>query len=479
MDLYEIIRCVRRRFLVFAIVAVAVIAAGAAYALTQKQTYESTTTLQFGPKKETVLTPTESQSDSTTGTTTVINPAITFAWDKVSGTQISNAAHDAVRPSWLKKHVTSTLPFDISEEQLASQVSANPVNDTTLLNITGRSTDPRQAEQISHAVASGIQSDVTLNSQFATVASDFTTDKAKRSSLPTYLTVIAIDIAGLLLGVVAALLWDRLFPRITDARSLCEAAGMPVLGVLPSHPAVNKEPRAFVGAEPVTILEDPIRMVLANLTVPQREARARSLAVVGMTSRSGASAVAANLAIVTAELGSTVLLVDADLRKPSLSTIFDVAAGPGLSSVTDAEDDLTKIAHQTTYPRVGVVPAGDAPDSRAQESEVYYRQLPRFEGMTDLVVVLARPLRAGPETRLVMGVVDEVVLVVESGALRPREVEEAVAGLRMLGIHLAGAVLTGAPKREARRWRYGYGVRRVGEPLGLPAGEVGLGPAAT
>jgi len=289
MDLYEIIRCVRRRFLVFAIVAVAVIAAGAAYALTQKQTYESTTTLQFGPKKESVTAPTETQTDGTT--TTVINPAITFAWDKVSGTQISNAAHDAVRPSWLKKNVTATLPFDISEGQLSSQVSANPVNDTTLLNITGRSTDPKQAEEISHAVAQAIQSDVTLNSQFATVDADFTTDKAKRASLPTYVTVIAIDIAGLLLGVVAALLWDRLFPRITDARSLCEAAGMPVLGVLPSHPAVNKEPRAFVGAEPVTILEDPIRMVLANLTVPQREARARSLAVVGMTSRSGASAV--------------------------------------------------------------------------------------------------------------------------------------------------------------------------------------------
>ena len=99
--------------------------------------------------------------------------------------------------------------------------------------------------------------------------------------------------------------------------------------------------------------------------------------------------------------------------------------------------------------------------------------------MTDLVIVSSRPMRAGPETRLVLGVVDEVVLVVESGALRPREVEEAAAGLRMLGIHLVGAVLTGAPKREARRWRYGYGVRRVGEPLGLPPGEVGLGPAAT
>ena len=90
------------------------------------------------------------------------------------------------------------------------------------------------------------------------------------------------------------------------------------------------------------------------------------------------------------------LLVDADLRKPSLSTIFDVAAGPGLRSVTDAEDDLTKIAHQTTYPRVGVVSAGDAPESRAQESELYHRQLPRFEGMTDLVVILARPLAGGP-----------------------------------------------------------------------------------
>src|SRR5690242_5008422 len=137
MDLYEIIRCVRRRFLVFAIVAVAVIAAGAAYALTQKQTYESTTTLQFGPKKESALAPTQSSSDGSTGQTTVINPAITFAWDKVSGTQISNAAHDAVRPSWLKKHVVSSLPFDISEGTLSGQVSANPVNDTTLLNITG------------------------------------------------------------------------------------------------------------------------------------------------------------------------------------------------------------------------------------------------------------------------------------------------------------------------------------------------------
>ena len=129
MDLYEIIRCVRRRFLVFAIVAVAVIAAGAAYALTQEQTYESTTTLQFDPKKVSDVTTPSRRATATTRRRTVINPAITFAWDKVSGTQISNAAHDAVRASWLKKNVTSTLPFDISEGQLSSQVSANPVND--------------------------------------------------------------------------------------------------------------------------------------------------------------------------------------------------------------------------------------------------------------------------------------------------------------------------------------------------------------
>jgi succinoglycan biosynthesis transport protein ExoP len=479
MDLYEIIRCVRRRFLIFAVVAVAVIAAGAAYALTQEQTYESTTTLQFDPKKLSDVT-TEPPADSTsTPSTTVINPAITYAWDKVAGTQISNAAHDAVRASYLEKHVVSDLSFDISGQELSKQVSANPVNDTTLLTITGRSTDPKQAKEISNAVASAIQQDVTNTSPFANVDSDFTTESAKQASLPTWLVVIAIDIAGLLLGVVAALLWDRLFPRVTDARSLSEAAGMPVLGVLPSNAAVNKEARAFVGTETAGLLEDPIRMVLANLTVPQREARVRSLAVVGMTSRSGAPAVAANLAIVTAELGSTVLLIDADLRKPTLSKVFDVAEGPGLSSVSAADDDLTKVAHQTVYPRLGVVPAGEPPDSRAQESELYHRQLPRFEGMTDLVIVSSRPMRAGPETRLVLGVVDEVVLVVESGALRPREVEEAAAGLRMLGIHLVGAVLTGAPKREARRWRYGYGVRRVGEPLGLPPGEVGLGPAAT
>ena len=330
MDLYEIIRCVRRRFLIFAVVAVAVIAAGAAYALTQEQTYESTTTLQFDPKKlSDVTTETPADSGTTTPPTTVINPAITYAWDKVAGTQISNAAHDAVRASYLEKHVVSNLSFDISGQELSNQVSANPVNDTTLLTITGRSTDPEQAKEISNAVATAIQQDVTTNSPFANVDPGFTTDSAKQASLPTWLVVIAIDIAGLLLGVVAALLWDRLFPRVTDARSLSEAAGMPVLGVLPSNAAVNKEARAFVGTETAGLLEDPIRMVLANLTVPQREARVRSLAVVGMTSRSGAPAVAANLAIVTAELGSTVLLIDADLRKPTLSKVFDVQPAPG------------------------------------------------------------------------------------------------------------------------------------------------------
>jgi Mrp family chromosome partitioning ATPase len=476
MDLYEIIRCVRRRFLVFAIVAVAVIAAGAGYALTQQQTYESTTTLQFDPKK---LDDVTTSPDTSSSSTTIINPAITYAWDKVSGSQISNAAHKAVRAKWLSDNVTQQLSFDISGKALADQVSANPVNDTTILNITGRSTDPKQAEEISKTVAAAVQQDVNTNSAFAQITEPPETSSATEASLPTWMVVIAIDIAGLLLGVVAALLWDRVFPRVTDARSLSEATSMPVLGVLPSNAAVNKEPKAFVGVETATLLEDPIRMVLANLMVPQREHRVRSLAVVGMTSRSGAPAVAANLAIVTAELGSTVLLIDADLRKPSISKVFDVADGPGLSSVTSADDDLTKVAHQTSYQRLGVVPAGEPPATRAQESELYHRQLPRFEGMTDLVIVSPRPMRAGPETRLVMGVVDEVVLVVESGALRPREVEEAVDGLRMLGVHMAGAVLTGAPKREARRWRYGYGVRRVGEPLGLPPGEVGLGPAAT
>jgi capsular exopolysaccharide synthesis family protein len=173
---------------------------------------------------------------------------------------------------------------------------------------------------------------------------------------------------------------------------------------------------------------------------------ARKLQVVAVTSAAmgeGKTATATNLAIVLAQLGRPVLVVDADLRKPCLNRVFRTSNQIGLVSCLTGTAEAGKIVYATSIPNLWITPAGPlAPCpsellSSASMSDWLRAVRTRFE----YVVVDTPPLLAVTDALIVGAIADGVVLTLRSGRVTREEARLCCDRLRQAEVRVLGAVL--------------------------------------
>jgi Mrp family chromosome partitioning ATPase len=269
-------------------------------------------------------------------------------------------------------------------------------------------------------------------------------------------------IAALLAGLVV--LGSELRRRpIRRAAELEAAAGAPVLGELGRarivRPAIDS-----TGVRFDRLGSDRMQAIAGAVGVAGAGASARALAVISPNPVEGRTSVALGLAAVACRRGATVVVVEADLRRPAFDQLLGLAEGPGLSGYLAG----------TARPRevIRVVPidgdrdaAGEDPRSficlpagHRRGEPVELLSTARFRALGeqllrvyDLVIYDTPPLLAAPEARLVVAAADGGVLCARSGSTRAEEVSEAVG--RLEAGWLYGAALIGSPHRGAGRRR--------------------------
>jgi receptor protein-tyrosine kinase len=178
----------------------------------------------------------------------------------------------------------------------------------------------------------------------------------------------------------------------------------------------------------------------------------------------GKTTVASNLAAAMADTGKTILLVDGDLRKPRIHTVFGLAEGPGLYDLLKAErelsdDEILSHIQSTEVPGVSVLSAGNAEleeISRLLHSSRLAVLLDHLKKAYPIVLIDAPPLHQFPDARLLGGLADGAILVVRAGVT---ERESAVAAKDRLthdGVRLIGTVLNDwqPDERSAKYGRY-------------------------
>ena len=181
-------------------------------------------------------------------------------------------------------------------------------------------------------------------------------------------------IVGLALGVVLAFLRESLDTRVRSADELRARLGVPLLG------QVSRPDRRAARAQQLVTLSEPagsgtesFRILMNNLEISQLQHRAGSIVVTSTTRDEGKSTTAANLAVILARSGRHVVLLDLDLRRPSIARLFGLGDRPGLTSVAGGArlGDVLKV--------VDVHPDGATPDA----------------GVLEVVTVGAAPLDPG------------------------------------------------------------------------------------
>lgn len=213
--------------------------------------------------------------------------------------------------------------------------------------------------------------------------------------------------------------------------------------------------------EHLVLLKDPesgvaeaFRSLRARLSRSMAAGK-RRLMLISSWSGDGKSMVAANLAVVLAQLQLKVCLVDGDLRRPSLSWIFGCTQDLGLTDYLEGTCDLDEAFHETGYPGLSVVPCGFSevnPGTLLGHSRIgtFFDSLTQFGA----VVLDSPPLSACSDAMLLAPYIDAAILVVNPKSW-DGDVEKRLRDqLKELDIEVLGVIVNGS---EAAATKYGYG----------------------
>jgi protein-tyrosine kinase len=211
----------------------------------------------------------------------------------------------------------------------------------------------------------------------------------------------------------------------------------------PAEPAPAKPKRIpiplpdYMGANLVaefaakSFAAEQFRMLRTNLLFPSNGKSPRCILVTSALPDEGKSFVSANLAITFAQnIDKHVLLVDCDMRKPSIHTLFGYAAAPGLSDHLAHRRPLEELILKTTYERLRILPGGAPPPNPAEllssnrmadlVDEIRYRYDDRY------IIIDSPPPQLTSETSAMARLVDAILLVIRSGRTKRELIEEVV-----------------------------------------------------
>jgi len=277
-------------------------------------------------------------------------------------------------------------------------------------------------------------------------------------------TVLAAVIAGLVLGLVAMILLEYFNDVIYTPEALRKATSLTYLGGLVRHKRLRRATSSnqlVTVANPETLAAESYRILRTNLQIAGTDRHLPSLLISSPSRGDGKSDVAANLAVVLARAGKLVILVDANLRRPQIATLFGLPDQNGLAQLLDSES-LPEPVAVASVPNLFVLPAGGvAPNSsEILGSQGMYRLIQEYKSRADVVLIDSPPLWYSDALALAPQV-DGVLLVVSSGSTGRENTINAVESLRLVGARIIGTVLNRVKAGPAYFYYPTYAANRV------------------
>lgn len=276
------------------------------------------------------------------------------------------------------------------------------------------------------------------------------------SSPRTKLSLVAGLIGGLLVGIGAAFLFHALDPRVRREEQLRERFGLPVLARIPREPR-SKRPRPLLPSELSPAAHEGYRTLRTILAARTRSAEPRTVLVTGSSPGEGKSTTAMGLAAALAQGGARVILIEADLRKPTFAGSFNLVEFTGIERVLTGQVELAKAVVPVRVDGVPlrVLAAHPAAVGTVGLSFPVVRKLVQdAKALADFVIIDSAPLTEVIDALPFAQESDEVVIVVRLEQTRLGKLDELNDLLGQHGAPRTGVVLIG--EHPMRRIQYYY-----------------------
>jgi receptor protein-tyrosine kinase len=367
------------------------------------------------------------------------------------------------------QRVIDKLGLDLTPAELAPRITASVAQSTVIIDLEARDHDPRVAQEIAQAdaeqLARYIQQVETPAKQNVAPIKATITDSARFDANPvsprTDLNLAVAGVLGLLLGCALALLRDVTDTSVKTVEDIAGCSDAPVMAHVAFDPSVPRTPLLTDAGTHVPRAE-AFRVLRTNLQFLDPDAPPRSFLITSAVPGEGKSSTATNLAITLAQAGKKVLLVDGDLRRPSIATMLGLEGAVGLTTVLVGRSDLEASIQLHRESGVHVLTGGPVPPNPSEilQSHATRDLLARLRAMYDLVVIDAPPLLPVADAAITAAEVDGAIVVVRHGKTTREQLRHSLERLEQVGARTFGVVVNMTPRRRQRGYygyEYGYG----------------------
>lgn len=288
-------------------------------------------------------------------------------------------------------------------------------------------------------------------------------------------TVLAALFLSTLFGMGLALFLEYLDDTIRTVEEIESVLQLPALAAIPTIESMPKRKLLLVGATETeeeransellifadsrSALSEAYRQLRTSILLSTAGHPPKSLLITSSLPSEGKTTTATNTAISLAQTGAKVLIIDADMRRPRLHSVFNIANGEGLSTLLSSEStdaDIARVVKTDDGTQLNLLTSGPIPPNPAEliGSDQMANLLKKLQNHYTHVVIDSPPITSFTDGVLIASMVDGVILVVHSGKSSRQVVKRSRQLLQDVGARILGVVLNNVNLRSQDNYHY-------------------------
>ena len=351
--------------------------------------------------------------------------------------------------------VIAELGLNTTPVQLAERVRAQSPLDTVLINVTADDPSPIMAAEIANATARSLANVVTeletpagaVDSpvQISTVRDALVPLSPSSPNLP--LNAALGLLVGLAIGLGLAILREVLNTKVRGVSDVENLTDAPILGAIAYEPDAVGRP-IIIHQSPHAPRSEAYRRLRTNVQFLDVEGTNNAILITSSLPGEGKTSTTINLAITMAAAGQKVVVVDADLRRPSVAKYLGVEGSVGLTTVLIGRASVEDVVQSWGNGNLSVIAAGQVPPNPSEllGSARMSELIEHLSHTYDVVLIDAAPLLPVTDAAVLARLVGGAVLVVGANTIHRHEVEGALESLEAVNTKVHGIVVNRAPQ---------------------------------
>ena len=276
-------------------------------------------------------------------------------------------------------------------------------------------------------------------------------------------------IVGLALGIGLAFFLEYLDNTVKTPDDIKERLNIPYLGPVPVFIAVKKgnpgnperkpEEDLVTLASPKSSVSESYRGIRTSILFSAVDVAPRTILVSSAAPTEGKTITTANLAVTMAQTGNRVLIIDGDLRRPTLHRLFNIPRDRGLSNILVGNCSPDEAIIHTTIPGIDIIPSGPVPPNPSEMvgSQSMSKLLETLRDRYDRIILDSPPLTAVTDAVILSRLVDGVLLVIRANETHREIIKNGIGLLLNANARILGAILNGVTMgRDSYYYQYYY-----------------------